>query len=226
MLVDHLSKSKRALPVILLLYISSFIFMLIVVLVSSVKNIPLSNLTCNPNLVMGVHPLYGIVSKIGVLFWFGSAVICFFSYGLLRRAGENRDMMRLIILGGLITLILLLDDLFSIHERVYPHSFHEEITFLFYGMVFLSYLIKFKKLILGTNFFLLLFAFLFFGISMVVDQFPQSLSPWYYILEDGPKFFGIISWFGYYLAVCFQEVESSIHCKSQPFLRQSSPPVL
>ena len=50
-------------------------------------------------------------------------------------------------------MLLLVDDLFMLHERIFPNQFgiDEIIVFLFYGLLFLVYLLLFRKVILETD---------------------------------------------------------------------------
>jgi hypothetical protein len=70
----------------------------------------------------------------------------------------------------------------------------------------LAYLVSFRKAIARTSFSLLIVAGLFFAISLGVDRLEEDVLPWHHLFEDGSKFFGIVSWFGYYLTVCLREI--------------------
>ena len=71
-------------------------------------------------------------------------------------------------------------------------------VYLMYGFSLFVYLSVFKSVILSTNFNSLGFAFLFFGLSVFTDNFfPDCRS--HYLLEDGTKFLGIISWSFYFI---------------------------
>ena len=109
-------------------------------------------------------------------------------------------------------MLLLVDDLFMLHERIFPNQLgiDEIIVFLFYGLLFLVYLLLFRKLILETDHIYLSLTVFFFALSLLVDLLvPETLTPMYHLFEDGPKFFGIVSWFAYQFSVCLTEVETA-----------------
>jgi hypothetical protein len=112
--------------------------------------------------------------------------------------------------GGFISLALLFDDLFMFHERICPRYFGvgQKVVFLFYGSMILLYLVKFRKIIMETDFVFILLAIFFFALSMAVDSVSESLLPWHHLFEDGSKYLGIVSWLGYQFSVCFQQVQS------------------
>ena len=76
-------------------------------------------------------------------------------------------------------------------------------------MIILFYLIRFRKIIIETDIVLLFLAFLFFGVSIIIDLFPIPVFD-IDLFEDVFKLFGIVSWFGYFVIVCFQVVKQRI----------------
>ena len=82
------------------------------------------------------------------------------------------------MLGGLISLVLLLDDFFMFDEYIYPIylGINEKAVLIVYGMLILFYLVNFRKIIRNTEFLFILLAVLFFALSVVVDLLPESLS--------------------------------------------------
>ncbi|MFP4559079.1 MAG: hypothetical protein ACLFO6_06260, partial [Archaeoglobaceae archaeon] len=75
-----------------------------------------------------------------------------------------------------------------------------------YGIVALLYFLRFKLVILRTDFLLLLFAFVFFGLMLMFDLFVDE-SGLQFLLEDGFKFFGIVSWLTYFATTCKNKIE-------------------
>jgi hypothetical protein len=71
---------------------------------------------------------------------------------------------------------------------------------------------KFYRLILKTDYFLLVIALFFFAISVALDLFPYSgIDPYFY--EDGAKLVGIVSWLVYF----FNTAEYSIRIDENHF---------
>jgi hypothetical protein len=62
------------------------------------------------------------------------------------------------------------------------------------------YLFRHRRLILKSNFFLLLASLGFMGASMTIDIIEKFT--WQYEIEDGAKLLGIAFWLAYYLDTC------------------------
>lgn len=154
-------------------------------------------------------PFYsGAISNLGVLVWGAAVAITWFSFSLLREIGVNKEFSRFFLFSSGLTSILLLDDLFLVHEQVFPKYLNvpEKLVFVGYGIIILLYLVKFRKTILKTDFLLLILAFGFFGLSVVIDLLPIVESRLgiedQFLLEDGFKLLGILSWLTYYAKAC------------------------
>ncbi len=218
-MISKLYAQLRTLSSILVkLYTPIVILVLLVVFLSLKTGIPISKFTADPAAIAGINPFIGVVSNIGILFWCASASICFFSFALLQKTRIRGNFPAFFLFSGFITSILLLDDLFLFHERnlnsreiIFPNSpfISQEVVYLSYIMLILFYLIRFRKIIIETDIVLLFLAFLFFGVSIIIDLFPIPVFD-NYLFEDGFKLFGIVSWFGYFVRVCFQVVKQGI----------------
>ena len=99
--------------------------------------------------------------------------------------------------------MLMLDDLFLLHERVFPQYLHlrQRYTYVLYFVIISAYLIGFRKVVLKNEWALLLLALSFFGLSVFVDVAARHIAesvPFYHLFEEGFKLFGIVSWLGYF----------------------------
>lgn len=197
---------KSLFPILIGLYIPMLIVVAMMVLVGRQLSIPMDDLTRDPSATTGDNPFIGALSNLGVLFWCASVAICFFSFALLQKTGNIGRFSAFFLFGGLISLILLLDDLFLLHETVFPLYLNipEKLVFLSYGLMILGYVTRFRKLILTTDFIFLILAFGLFGLSIGIDLLELRIS---ILFEDGSKLFGIVSWFGYFAITCFQVVK-------------------
>lgn len=138
------------------------------------------------------------------MIWSGAAAICLFSYGLLRSRSVQDQTSRFLLAGGIVTLILALDDLFMLHEVVFPDNLGvpEEIVYGTYAALILWLVVAFRKIILRTSFLLLILALAGFGLSVGSDAIaPYVAIPGMYLLENGGKLFGIVSWSAYFTLV-------------------------
>ena len=204
----------------------AFLFVLIVILRIFYK-IPIGYLTRDPADIIrhsqissfpffeeGIVnlPFYlGGLSYLGILFWCATMAICFFSYVIFRKTGKRTPDPLFFLLAGLITSLLLIDDLFRLHEIVFPVylHLHEYTLYVSYAALIAFLLIRYRSTILSTDYVLLMFALGCLGFSlisdMLTDMFFRSVSG-ATLVEDGAKFVGIVSWFLYFARICFQDI--------------------
>lgn len=159
-----------------------------------------------------LSPFVGIISQIGILCWSMTASLCIFCSAIIyQKKYISNNLAYFLRFFGFITLILLLDDLFLLHEFILPRflKIPEKLTYLCYGSLVLWGLIRFKSVILQTEWIILLLSLLWFGCSIFIDLFPvlDYFKDLEYLLEDGFKLFGIVSWFYYFLTVCLKTIE-------------------
>lgn len=164
--------------------------------------IPVLELTRDPSAVTGAPFYTGAISHLGVLLWAGAATVAFFCFALLRHLEVQPDAQRFFLGSGLLTTLLLVDDLFLLHESVFP--FHlgvaEEAVLLGYASLALAYLFRFRGFIAQTNHVILALAAAWFGTSVVVDM-AGSQGMGMMVAEDLAKLFGIATWATYFV-VC------------------------
>ena len=182
------------------------------------KGIPLAKLTRDP-LAVGQMPVYiGFLSQIGVFFWAAAIAICLFSSALLAQLAVRRHLKRFLFISALLTSLLALDEVFMLHETVLPYFGIPEIVVLgSYALFFLLYFLKFYRLILRTEYLLLLTALSFFALSILLDQWQVANANLHYLLEDGTKLVGIVSWLGYFFHVGLHALHRAIGQRSPTF---------
>ena len=203
---------RELFPLLIGLYVPVLILVLIARWVSFLFSIPMGTLTRDPAALTGRSPFIGVLSHIGVLLWCAGTTICFFSFTVLHKKAFRGEFPHFFMFGGLISLILLIDDLFLFHEKVFPFYLNipEKLVYLAYGLIIIGYVARFAKLILKTDFIFLILAFSWFGLSIILDLLELKLSISISILfEDGAKLFGIVSWFGYFAHTSFQIMNST-----------------
>jgi hypothetical protein len=190
---------KLSLPIVVLI--------LVVVIASLSAHLSVGMFTRDPATLTNSNPFFGVLSSVGVLFWAATAAICFFCSVLVGRMRADRGAARFLLGAGLITTLLLLDDLFMFHEYVFPQFLHfgEKITLLGYAVIIGMFLWSSRQRLWRTDYALLLLAFGLLGFSVISDNiFNSDNENWGYLVEDGPKLFGIIAWFTYWSGVCTQ----------------------
>lgn len=185
---------------ILLIFIISTVLIGLLVLLQIWKGIPYSDLTRDITSIAKVPPYVGFFSQLGIIFWIATSTLCLFSASAT--AKKHNEMKRLLYLSGLFTLLLGFDDMFQFHEQIVPYLFgvSEKVVFAIYGILVISFLIKFYAILFKTDYILLLLAFSFLGLSVLMDVIPTpGLDPSLY--ENGSKMVGIVSWFFYFHSI-------------------------
>jgi len=84
------------------------------------NNISLHTLTSDIVTVSNVEIYVGLLSQIGIFFWAASIAICFFVTTLIWKTQELKKLSLFFIFSGFITLLLAFDDIFLLHEDVFP----------------------------------------------------------------------------------------------------------
>ncbi len=186
-------------PILLIIYLITFLSLLAGILASTVKGVSLDTLTIDPTAVLNGSFYIGAFSNIGVMLWSGSIALCFFAAYRLSLIPSMRFQYFFMIGSGLVSLMLGIDDLFLVHEYVFPHYFAipKNAVFLTYANLIFIYLLYFRKAILNTDYIILCLAFCFMGLAAVSKIFQLPI-PKDSFLEDSLKLFGIVSWFAYY----------------------------
>lgn len=208
------SKNKKQVPFLLSLYFLTLLFLIVLAVASAKFNIPVAIFTRDPAATAKIHPLSGVASHLGVLLLIASGSICLFSRAILHSSGGRglNKFSLLLLCAGLMSIVLALDDLFMLHEAIFPDYFgiSERLILLIYGLLLISGIVIFRKIILQTEYPTLLVAFGCFGLSFIVDGFQESievvLGQWRILWEDGFKLLGFVGWFGYLLKASFRAV--------------------
>ncbi len=204
---DSLKQAKIAAPILLIVYAALLGLLILVFIISRQFDIPIARFTRDPAAIFNAHPFTGVISNIGILFWCSTSAVCFFVSALQFKKG-NIAAGRFLLFSGLLTSALLFDDLFMFHEYVLPKLLHipQYVTYLGYLVLVLIYFIKFRSEILRANYVILLIACIFFSLSILSDIFlPQRGLE--FLLEDGFKLFGIVTWTIFFLRICFTQTQ-------------------
>lgn len=146
-------------------------------------------------------PYYsGSLSNLGGIIWtVGVAVSLFAAWMLCRMGPAHAEMSRFLLTYGVLTLILLLDDLFMIHETITLITGRsQKVTLLAQGLVAGWFLIRYHRLILQSRWSIMAVAMVFFSGSLVVDfDLVIFTDRFHHLFEDGSKFIGLVIWSGY-----------------------------
>jgi hypothetical protein len=188
-------------------YAFAAVFLLVLFTISRVSGISLKYFTADPFSLSEPHYYNGFVSNIDILLWCTVVVSCLLTYAVIRRDRQQQKWSRFFLFSGLMSLMLMLDDLYMFHDYIMPGKLHlpQEIVYSLYLLVLVGYLVYSGRMILKTNYWPFAVALIFFGISLGFDvvQRPvgdlignQSIE---YLIDDGAKFLALAGWSSYFL---------------------------
>jgi hypothetical protein len=208
--MDLKSQFRNVAPILVMIYAFTTAVLTIVIFLGIEHDIELDHFTQDPSTIMNAPFYLGFFSYIGILFWAGTSTLCIFVRYMLPDIENFRRQKLFLLASGLLTMLMMADDLFLLHEEVFPKYLHiqEGIVYLIYVNVILYYLYNFRSEILKSEFLVLVVAFGMIGISQFVDELPMPL-PEDSFLEDAIKLFGVMTWFLYYTRYCGQTLRSS-----------------
>lgn len=204
-----------------IIYLPAVLLLLAVAFAAWTTGIPVSRFLLDPAILSGTHPLLGVLSNVGVLLWAATAAICGFTATLLYRCGGEREQIAYLLAIGMLTACLLIDDLFLLHEWFFPVvlGVQQPIVLAAYGVLFAALVLRFAVVILRYDPTLLVLAAAFFSVSLATDLLPAGwFQTWnlLYLLEDGAKWLGIVSWSSHLAVVCGSMLEQDRTESQQP----------
>jgi hypothetical protein len=93
------------------------VLLLAVVLIANVTvGLAFEDVMEDPAGLFDFHPLTGVVSQLGILIWWSAAVACLVTAALIAPRGTSAPERSFLLWSGVITAVLVLDDLFLFHE--------------------------------------------------------------------------------------------------------------
>ena len=202
---------KNITPILIIIFAAALVVLSCVILLGIEYNVQLNHFTKDPVQIMD-EPFYlGLFSNIGILFWCGSVVVCFFARALIPKTDEKKYIRTFLFFSGLVTMMLMMDDLFLLHEEVFPEYFliPETGVFVIYSNILLLYVLLFRETIIKTDYVILGLGFFLIGASTFIKRIPMPI-PEDTFLQDAVKLFGIISWFTYFLRLGYMEVKKAV----------------
>lgn len=195
-------KQKFPLSAIAVFYVPAALVILLTAAAAIYLDIPPGVMTRDIATLVKVHPLTGFVSNLGIILWCAAASISTFAAVEAHSRSDNRQAMFLGCFAAL-TTVLMLDDLFLLHEYLGPIylGLRERYLMLVYAGLTGGLLIAFRKEIISSEYPLLGLAFLFFAFSVGMDRIHYAQNPrsWLFLVEDGTKFIGIAGWLAYFV---------------------------
>ena len=211
-----LRQFKAALPTLAVLYLAATGVFAGIVIVRLTTDISLSYFVRDPASLAGERAYFGMISNLGIVLWAAAAAVSLFTYVVLRRDGDGRQRAHFFLFAGLLTLLLLLDDLFLFHENIKRETvLPESLLYAVYGALFLLFIRAYMPLLLETEYALMLLAGGFFAFSTAYDI---AVGAWRAddLFEDGAKFFGILTWCAYLTRTALYAVQAAAGKEDAP----------
>ena len=163
--------------------------------ISNIYNIKLSLVVRDLAQTCGYPIGVGMISNIGILLWGAAASICLFT---TFSQEINSDSSKLLLLGGVFSGILCIDDFFLLHDRYVGPDFLN----LTYLSISIFLLVRFRKILKRIGLFNLVISILFLGLSIFFDGVIQQIFNQSYdltqLIEEGFKFLGIACWLNFW----------------------------
>ena len=200
---------RKVTPVLLISWIVATLTLLISIFVSINKDIELDNFTQDPNAQFNAPFYVGFFSNVGIMIWSAAFTICF--YAAWRTDGKtDKRAQEFLIFSGLITMLMTFDDLFQLHELVFPKylSISENMVYLTYLNIYMIYFIRFRRQLLNSDFIVLGISFFLLGLSTIIDILPLPIEKDTF-LEDAIKLLGAITWLIYFVRTADEVVEKN-----------------
>tara|TARA_Y100001978_G_C23543255_1_gene360828 strand:+ start:12 stop:614 length:603 start_codon:yes stop_codon:yes gene_type:complete len=181
-----------------LFYISILPFSILylaILFISNFYNIKLSLVVRDLAQTCGYPIGVGMISNIGILLWGAATSICIFTAFIEK---INKELSKLLLLGGIFSGLLCIDDFFLLHDRYIGPDFLN----LTYLSISIFLLISFRRILKKIGFFNLVISILFLGLSVFLDGVIQQLFNQRYelvqLFEEGFKFIGIACWLNFW----------------------------
>jgi len=173
----------------------SAILYLTILYISNIYNIKLNLVVRDLAQTCGYPIGVGMISNIGILLWGAAASICLFT---TFSEGINRESSRLLLLGGIFSSLLCIDDFFLLHDRYIGPDFLN----LTYLSISIFLLVRFQRILKNIGLFNLIISILFLGLSIFFDGVIQQVFNQSYqltqLIEEGFKFIGITCWLNFW----------------------------
>lgn len=158
-------------------------------------------------------PIYiGLISNLGALMWCASGTVSLFTWGVLRRDPARTEHSSFARYLGCMTLFLLADDFWLLHEVVFPTYIGgpQDLLMGLYPVLIVWLFYRYRALLVAeTQYVLLLVGIGLLGLSMVIDVVPSPVGT---DIEDAVKVLGIAT-YTYYCFLTMGQLASSASSK-------------
>lgn len=146
-----------------------------------------------PAETLGADLYVGWFAHFTSVVWLAAAATAVFAGVLLNRSGDTRHGSFLLA-GGVLSTLLGADDLFQLHEFVYPKiGIPQEAVYLAYAVLLVAFVWRFRPEIMAHDWLMLVLTAAFWAMSTFSDVMQHRWGiP--HLVEDGAKLTGVALW--------------------------------
>jgi hypothetical protein len=197
-----------------MIFIPGLIFLGAAVFLAKANDVFFETISRDPIQVLNGKPYVGILSNIGILFWCSTCAVLFYSALINRIKKMPGNETYFLIFSGFLSILMLIDDFFLMHDVIFPEylKIDEKVFYIFYGLSVVAIFVRYYKIILDTDYVLLILSFVLLGLSATTDEIiamgVHINHP--FIVEDSFKLLGILSWFSYFTRTAYKFVKTDI----------------
>jgi hypothetical protein len=181
------------------------------ILVASAAHGNAKELFLDPSYANGGEWWIGLVSQLGILGWTTAAASAAWAAWIARHTGRT-GAAQFLYRGAVASVVLLIDDLLGVHSMFWalgPLGKPFGLTLVLSPVA--AWFWVYRSEIRRTRWVLLAGAFLANALSIVVDTLSHgSDTDLSAMLEDGPKFLGILAWATYFVASTYDIARSAL----------------
>lgn len=201
--------SKNIIIVLLKLFFPGILFLFLLIAFSFKLHVDFGMLSRDVNGIFNAPPYVGMLSNFGIFLWSLTAAVVLFTYKLSIAFDQNKRQSHFLLFAGLLTVLMFIDDLFMLHEYIFPIYLHlpDSLFYFVYGLSVILIFYFYFDLVNNSDYVLFIGAFMLFGLSGFCSEAWDYFGirvPYQHILEDGTKFLGILSWFFYFTRLSYQ----------------------
>jgi hypothetical protein len=149
---------------LLVIYMPLIVFLL---LLTFQRMVPLHEMTADTASLADIPVYIGRLSNIGMVIWGAALTVCVFAAASL---WGRSPWVRFFGASAALTLVLMLDDMFMIHDRILPDMGISEMVYvLFYAVTAIVFIVGLWRFFSHTDYVLLLIAVTLLGASVIFD---------------------------------------------------------
>lgn len=178
-------------------------------LVGELTGVPFRDFSKDPVETLVVVYYIGYLAHAVMLVWYTGAVAALVA-GVALRATGHRSASTMLLAGGALTTLMVLDDVFLLHENVYPRlGMPEQLTYPVYGLLTLAFAWWFRRR-LRTELVILGAAYVAWVAAAGFELGQELYGIHHHLGEDGGKAVGAALWTAFMIRIALVELTTAL----------------